>query len=352
MSARRSVLATLIVLLGSLLAACGSDDSSSSSSPTSSPSTSDAGSEAPAESVFPVTVTHEFGETTVEDEPTRVVTVGVTEQDVVLQLGVVPVGVTEWYGDQPFATWPWAQELLGDAEPEVLSVSDGFEFERIAALQPDLIVGTNAGITKKDYALLSQIAPTVASPAGANDFFAPWQDQTLLIAQSLGLEAEGQALIDDLDGRFAEIAAAHPEWADMTATFSQGGPYDGLLYVYPAGLATEFLTDLGFTMTEGLEGYAPEIGSQAEISAENVNLIDADLIVFATESQEQFDDLQGFGTISSLGAVAEGRAAYTDETLAGAIYFLTPLSLDYVLDQLVPTLELATAGEAPREYPA
>ena len=29
----------------------------------------------------------------------------------------------------------------------------------------------------------------------------------------------------------------------MTATFSQGGPYDGQLFVYPAGLSTDFLTD-------------------------------------------------------------------------------------------------------------
>ncbi len=89
----------------------------------------------------------------------------------------------------------------------------------------------------------------------------------------------------------------------MTATFSQGGPYDGLLYVYPAGLSTDFLTDLGFTMTTGFEEYAPEEGSQAEISAENVGLIDADVIVFATEDQKMFDGLQEFGTVGSLDAV-------------------------------------------------
>ena len=99
-------------------------------------------------------MTHKFGDTVVPEQPKRVVSVGVTEQDVLLQLGVVPVGVTEWYGEQPDATWPWAHDLLDGAKPEVLSVSDGFEFEKVAALEPDLIVGTNAGMTEKDYQLL------------------------------------------------------------------------------------------------------------------------------------------------------------------------------------------------------
>ena len=134
------------------------------------------------------------------------------------------------------------------------------------------------------------------------------------------------------------MAAAHPEWAGRTATFSQGGPYDGQLYVYPAGLSTDFLSDLGFTMTTGLEEYAPEVGSQAEISAENVGLIDADVIVFATENQEMFDELQAFGTVSTLPAVAENRSVYTDETLAGANNFDTPKSLEYALDRLTQIL--------------
>ena len=42
------------------------------------------------------------------------------------------------------------------------------------------------------------------------------------------------------------------------------------------------------------------------------------------------------------------RAVYTDGTLAGAIYFMTPLSLEYALDRLVPQLQDAVDGKAPR----
>jgi iron complex transport system substrate-binding protein len=333
-------------LLASLLAGCGSDEPSGASTDPSVDPTSTA-----AAADFPATVPHKFGETTVEEAPTRVVSVGVTEQDILLQLGVVPVAVTEWYGEKPFATWPWAEELLGDAEPEVLSTADGFEFEKIAALAPDLIVGTNAGLNEKDYELLSQIAPTIASVEGSTRYFSSWQDQTLQIAKALGRADDGQSLIDEVTERYAAAAAEHPEWQGLTATFSQGGPYDGLLYVYPAGLSTDFLTDLGLTMTTGLEEYAPEDGAQAEISAENVSLIDADVVVFATENRKQFEELQEFGTIAQLPAVAENRAVYTDETLAGAIYFDTPLSLEYALDRLVPMLDLAVQGQAPRAFP-
>lgn len=337
-------LAAPLLLAVLSLPACGSDEPSPSTGGTTP-------SDGPETSAFPVTVEHRFGETTVASEPERVVSVGYTEQDTLLQLGVVPVGVTEWYGEQPFATWPWAQELLGDAEPEVLSLTDGFEYEKIAALQPDLIIGTNAGMTKKDYDLLTAIAPTITSVEGSTQWFSSWSDQVLQIARALGREADGQALVDEVDEAHAQVAAAHPEYADLTAVFSQGGPYDDIMYVYPEGLSTDFLTDLGFQYKEGLEEYAPEVGVQAEISAENVDLIEADVVVFATESQEMFDELQGFATIGLLPAVEEGRAVYTDEITAGAVYFDTPLARLYVLEQLAPVFELAAQGEAPREYP-
>ncbi|KQQ01580.1 MULTISPECIES: ABC transporter substrate-binding protein [unclassified Rathayibacter] len=297
---------------------------------------------------FPVTLEHQYGETVIPAEPQRVVVVGLTEQDILLELGVTPIATTEWYGEQPYAVWPWATDLLGDAEPTVLDQTDGPEYEKIASLEPDLIVGTNAGMTEEMYDKLTEIAPTVTSVEGSGLYFSSWQDQTRQVATAVGRSAEGEALIAGVEDAYAEAAAAHPEFAGLTATFSQGGPWDGNLWVYPDGLNTDFLTDLGFTITPGLEEYVPEEGGQAQISPENVGLIDADVVVFATESAESVDELLGFGTTSSLGAVTGGHAVFTDPELAGAIYFLTPLSQKYVLDQLTPRLVDAVAGEAPQ----
>ncbi|MDQ1130652.1 ABC transporter substrate-binding protein [Microbacterium sp. SORGH_AS_0888] len=297
---------------------------------------------------FPVTVTHQFGSTTIPAEPQRIVVVGLTEQDVLLELGTPPIATTEWYGEQPHAVWPWATDLLNGADPVVLHTTDGFEYEKIASLDPDLIVGTNAGLTEEDYTKLSALAPTVASVAGAERFFSSWQDQTRQIAKAVGRTAEGERLIQDVADAYRDAATAHPEFAGLTATFSQGAPYDGQLYVYPDGLNTDFLTDLGFRMTPGLEKYAAEAGQQAQLSAENTNLMDADVIVFATEEESGVKQVLDFGTVSSLRAVTGRHAVFTDGTLAGAIYFLTPLSQKYVVEKLVPRLADAVAGTAPQ----
>jgi iron complex transport system substrate-binding protein len=334
MPRRLQLLALLAVL--ALAAGCGSDDEPS------------APAAEPAAAGFPATVEHKFGTTTVEAEPKRIAVVGLTEQDTVLALGHKPIATTEWYGEQPDAVWPWAQEALGDAKPTVLSVADGFEFEKIAKLAPDLIIGTNAGMKPDDYEKLSRIAPTISSAKGSTEYFSPWDKQVELIAQALGKPDEGRALVDRVKRRYADAAAEHPEFAGKTATFSQNGFYSGLIYVYPEGLNTEFLTYLGFEMNPKITALADKPGEQVGISPERVDTLDADVIVFATEKPSDITELGKVPTFDHLGAVKEHRAVYTDATLAGALYFMTPLSLEYALDRLAPQLQSALDGKAPR----
>lgn len=344
-----SRLATLLALmlaavLALVLGAC-TPGAQSGPDPDGAPTSAGAGG---ATDSFPVTVEHTFGSTTVEAEPQRVVVVGITEPDILLELGVVPVATTEWYGEQPHAVWPWAQELLGGATPEVLSTSDGFEFEKVAALEPDLIVGTNSGMTAEDYERFSAIAPTITGVQGSEPYFSDWREQTRQVAKAVGRSAAGDELIAGVEQAYADAASEHPQFAGLTVTFSQATPSEGVIWVYPDGLNTDFLTDLGFTITPGLQEYAPAAGEQAQIAEENVHLLEADVVVFATESADGIDDVLSFGTMENLPAVKEHRAVFTDATLAGAIYFLTPLSQKYVLEHLVPRLEDAVEAKAPR----
>ena len=50
---------------------------------------------------------------------------------------------------------------------------------------------------------------------------------------------------------YAKAAAEHPEFQGKTATFSQNGFYDGLIYAYPDGLKTDFLTTSASRSTRG-----------------------------------------------------------------------------------------------------
>lgn len=332
------VLPALVAL--ALLAGCGSDDK-------------DAGSSAPAATVadsgrFPAKAAHRFGTTTVPRRPERIVVVGLTEQDAVLALGYKPIATTEWFGDEPGAIWPWARAAMGATNPVVLDDSDGIPIEKVAALRPDLIIGTNSGMTRSDYEKLSRFAPTIPGVKGGTDYFSPWDKQTLLIAQALGKEAAGQRLVDEIKSSYAEVAAEHPEFAGKVATFSQGGFYSGLIYVYPDGLNTQFLSYLGFKINPKLNPLIKTAGQQVEVSTERLDVLDADVAVFATEAPKEVGELLKVPTFRRLPVVAEKRSVYTDKTLAGAIYFMTPLSLPYVLKQLTPKLEAAVAGSSPQ----
>lgn len=293
-----------------------------------------------------VTVEHQFGTTTVPANPQRVVSAGYTEQDTLLALGVTPVAVTDWYGDQPYATWPWARDELGSATPEVLEMSDGPNFEKIAALKPDLIVATNAGLDQGQYDRLAAIAPTVAQPKGDKAWFAPWDQQTVLIGQALGKGPEAQALVDGIKKRFADTAAAHPQFAGTPAIFLQAPFYDGNAIAYQNGLSTEFLTDLGFTVPADIDAFTSGDDSmQAYIPIESLGVLNsAKVLLWATEDATARTELEAQPLYRSLTPVQGGNLVFTDGTLAGAIYFSSPLSLPYILDTLVPLLDQAVAG--------
>lgn len=329
-----------LLLAASLLAACG-DDSGSDEAGSGSGSGSGSGA-------FPVEVEHALGTTTIDAEPLRIVTVGVTEQDTVLALGIVPVGVTEWYGDQPYATWPWATEALGDGEPVVLSTSDGLQYEQIAALDPDLIIGTNAGLDEASYETLSAIAPTIAHPVDSDRYFSPWDDQARLIGAALGRSEEMEQIISDIEDAFAEAAAEHPEFDGVSVAFLQNAVYDGQVIAYQEGLSTKFLTDLGFTIPASLDQFATE--GQAYIPLEQISVLDdAEVLLWATEEPGDREALEAEPLYNTLQAVRDGKLVFTDGVTAGAIYFTSPLSLPFVLEQIVPAFASTLAGEGPAQ---
>ena len=321
-----------VAFLGAL-AACSDDESAPPPEPSPTPS-------------FPVTVEHMYGTTTVKAEPQRIVVVGYTEQDTLLALGVIPIATTQWVGDAPYAVFPWAVDKLGDAKPTVLESAEGLSISAVTELEPDLIIGTNAGLSQEDYTALSKIAPTIAnSGIYGSEYYEPWPTQTVLVGKAVGREAQAQKLVDDLTQRYAEISVAHPKWDGTTAAFAQAPYDDGSVIAWPDGLGTGFLTDLGFTIPPSIDKFVDDQVAQAQISAEDVGVLnDAQVLVWATDVAGDGADIQQDKILGKLDAVKEGRSVYTGEELASAIYFSTILSLPYVLDRLVPELEHVLPG--------
>lgn len=290
---------------------------------------------------FPVTIEHKFGSTTISGRAERIVTVGLTEQDALLALGIVPVGTTEWFNEYPGALWPWAQALAGDTVPTVVGDAVTVNFERIAALQPDLILALYSGLTQEDYDLLSQIAPTVAQPAAYVDYGIPWQELTLTVGQAVGMAAEAEALVAQVEARFAQAQAEHPEFVGATAVVAT--PYEGIWVYGPEDARGRLLTALGFVLPEGLgEITGAEFGGN--LSMERADLLDVDVVIWL--DADDAEGPLGGPLYASLPVHIEGREVFLDsydDPLGGATSFVSVLSLPYLLDGLVPQLADALA---------
>ncbi len=336
---RRLAAALSAAALGvGLLAGCGSDSDDSADK---------AGGDAPAGAggAFPVTVEHAFGTTKVTEAPKRVVSVGYTDDQTVLAFGIKPVGMVDQYpnpaGQSPDINtqWPWVKDKWGDTKPEVIMKNgdDGPNYEKIAALRPDLIVAVYSEIDQTGYDKLSKIAPTVARTKTEKEpFSAPWQDNALHIAKALGKAEEGEKMVADIQAKLDTAKKEHPEFADRTAV---------VLSWYEKSVAPFTSTDVRGRLVTGLGfKYQTEIDKVAggdfytTLSPERVDLVDVDR-VFVINDQADQDALKKFELFANLDAVKNGKVSYLLDSegpaVGAAISQGTLLSMPYAIDELV-----------------
>jgi len=271
----------------------------------------------------PVTIAHLFGETTIPEPPSRVVCAGYTGQDDLLAVGVVPIAVTNWFGDQPSAVWPWARRQLGDAKPVVLNLDNGIAVPQIADLKPDLIIATNAGVDADTYQKLSAIAPTVPQSGGPNAqaFFEPWKVQAAAIGKAVHRSQQMQSLIDGVDSAFTDVATAHPGFKGKKVLLLAGRLDQGNVSA-ANGWRTTFLTQMGLAVAD-----APAVIERDRIGSA---LGGADVLIWTTESDDERTALLADPDISGF----ESRSVFTTKDQAGAIAFASPLSYPLVAGQL------------------
>lgn len=330
MISRRSFAAVLAAGSGLVLAAC-----SDSTAETSADGQTSAGSEGGA---FPATIDTAFGEITVEATPQRIVALGWGDAETALSLGVQPVGASDWLAFGGEGVGPWAAGLY-DTAPTLIETLEP-SYEAIAALEPDLILDVKSSGDQDRYDRLSQIAPTVGVPSGGENYLTTPEQQLTMIATALGVPDAVDALQREIDTLFVEAAAHHEQWkglsvAAATRTSEGWGAYvEGTERV-------EFLERLGFVLSPTIaELPAAASGFSVDISAEQLDLLDADLIVafpIYIETTEITEDPQW----KEIPAVADGRAVVIDGDLSSAYSLGSVLSTKYAVEKMIPLLEKA-----------
>jgi iron complex transport system substrate-binding protein len=287
-----------------------------------------------------VTINHIFGKTSIPAPPKRVVSAGYTEQDDLLAVGVVPIAVTNWFGEQPFAVWPWAQPKLGGAQPVVLNLDNGIQVDKIAGLKPDLIVATNAGVDAATYQRLSAIAPTIPQSDG-DAFFEPWKDQAAAIGQAVFQADQMNALIDGVDAKFRAVADQNPQFKNKKVLLLQGSMYQDNVVATLPGWRTDFLTLMGLVVADSIKPFAVD-GQRAFVPRNQIRtaLEAADVLIWTTDSPDEQQVLLANAEVAALRA----HSIFTTKEQAGAIAFASPLSYPLVAEQLPPLVAKIVAA--------
>lgn len=259
-------------------------------------------------------VQHARGETEVPADPQRVVVLEPVQLDTAIALGAVPVGSAVLGAGDGIPAY------LGDVAAGISTVGTFQEpdLEAIAALQPDLILGTETRQSAL-YEQLSGIAPTVFMAAQTD----PWRDNVAFTAEALGDPDGADDLLRAYDDRCAEIAAEF-DTGGMTAQMIR--PRDDVLSLYsPDSFGGGTLECTGLTIPD--REYEDAIS--ADVSFENAADAAADLVVVTSAEP---DDPATMPEVITLNA-----EAFPDPHLVDQAYWILgvgPLGGMEVLDDV------------------
>lgn len=261
-----------------------------------------------ADGVFPRTLTHFGGVTTIAAPPRRIVVIATGQIDALLTLGVVPVGAAS--GDDADLVPRYLRESFPQYADRLATVTpvgsrQSPNLEAIAALHPDLVLA-NAAASQDIYPALAAIAPTVlVQGTGVN-----WKQDFLLLADGLGQEGAARSFLD----RFTADAATLGEragsetvsflrvTADRTRVFGVAS-FAGFI-AWDAGLARP--TSQRFDATS------------RDLSPEELHLADADRVFYSVQGATSEADAAKSAIIANplwkaLPAVRDGRAVFVDD---------------------------------------
>ncbi|MEL6894046.1 MAG: ABC transporter substrate-binding protein [Actinomycetota bacterium] len=315
-----------------------SDDMSVTTVPpdTSSPSSLPAATTTePADLDTPTVLIDAFdNEVVIPPDPQRVFAGDDTSLANLLDLGIRPVGAAVNQNSVP--------DFLGEQLDGITDVSaEGglrVNFEALAALEPDVIVGPGTTLLKLQYDLANEIAPTYAYRYG---YASSDELRTNLtdLARVFGLEAQAEQIVAELDARVADLAqrlstsARADETVSVVRIFADGAG----LSLRHGTIESVLMAEIGVARPpnqQSIEAFA------TELSLETLDLADADTIYLYSDDPDDptvYDSVVASPLWQTLTATRNDRVFVVD---GGVWNGISISAANLILDDLEETLGL------------
>ena len=251
--------------------------------------------------VFPRTVTHFGGSTTIVAAPVRVAAISTGQLDGLLSVDVVPVGATAARGAgtvPAYLTAAFPQHRAALAAMTGLGTRTEPDVEAVAAADPDLIVANSTvdGAVRTQFA---QIAPVVVTEGtGVN-----WKQDFLLLADAVGRRQAAQTWLSSFATDAAALGDRVPD--DPTVSLTSAAP-DRVRVFGVASFGGSILADTGLRRPDGQTFDDTSI----DVSLETLDRAGAEWIFYGVQGTSS--DVVGSSVWTSLPAVAAGRAIAVD----------------------------------------
>lgn len=345
LSPRRLATAAALALAALPLSACSTGSSSADDAEPTATTSADA-------DAFPVTIDSTLGSATIEEAPTRVVTVGYSDADVALSLGVVPIASEKvtWGGTEEGST-VWFDEALAEIDgaeaPQRLDTTDGIPVDDIIALEPDLVLGMNSGLTQQDFDKLTKAGiPVVAYPG--DQWFTTWQQSVEIAGEALGRSDVAEEVIAETDQVLADTKAEYPQLDGATIAYTFLDATDtSQIGIYNAQEnRPRLLAQLGVEVPAIVADNSEPGVFYTTISAERAKDVEADALLTDANSQDDIDTIAKDPLLSQIPAIASNHwFAETDHVAALPMSAPSPLSLPYAMEHYIPKVAAALDGD-------
>lgn len=296
---------------------------------------------------YPRFVDHAFGRTELRSQPRRLVTIGYGDEAPFLSLGHKPIAIV-YSGMFASGMTPWCEQKFGAQRPVLLDGSM-IDFEDIARLKPDLIVGVFSQLDAVSYGRLSRIAPTVAYRSGP--WRAGWREQTDIAGAILGLDETARQLIAETERLLRSYGDAYPDLKGKSFTFGSYFAGSSRIVVYlPGETRVDWMIEIGMRPSPGVLRLA-KAGSghvSADASLEDLESVAADLLVMWYEPGAR-QALESQRLFQMFSPVREGRyVALDDPTEIWAASWPSVLAIPYAFPGFLPRMEAAARNSEAR----